>query len=209
MVVVHYTAMSSSAGAVDWLCNVESQVSAHYVICKTGVVTQLVAEKDRAWHAGAGRWGDVDDVNSRSIGIELDNDGTAPFSEPLMTSLEHLLLAIQKRWHIKPERVIGHSDMAPGRKIDPGPGFDWRRLAQSDLAIWPESSDKDCAIDPTRFAQDLETFGYSFEMSDDLRLSVFRSRFRPMISGPLDGVDMAIARDLAHRFPVDQSPPTA
>lgn len=208
MIVVHYTAMSSSAGAVDWLCNVEAQVSAHYVICKTGLVTQLVEEKDRAWHAGAGRWGDVEDVNSRSIGIELDNDGTAPFSEPLMVALEELMKGIMARWHIKQHRVIGHSDMAPGRKIDPGGRFDWRRLARQDLAVWP-SVDTSGTVYVDRFAADLARFGYTADMDDALRLHTFRRRFRPMVTGPLDATDMAMAQDLAHRFPVDQSPRTA
>ncbi len=208
MIVLHYTAMSSSAGAVDWLCNGEAQVSAHYVICKTGCVTQLVDEADRAWHAGAGRWGDIEDVNSRSIGIELDNDGASPFSQPLMAALETLLPRIMQRWNIPPHRVIGHSDMAPGRKIDPGPRFDWRRLALLNLAVWPHKGSQ-IAIDPARFAKLLSAFGYQADMDDDLRLNVFRTRFRPQATGPLSEHDMAIAADLAERFPIDQTPVTS
>lgn len=199
MIVVHYTAMLSSARAVEWLCNVEAQVSAHYVICKSGAVTQLVDETDRAWHAGAGRWGDVDDVNSRSIGIELDNDGASPFSAALMEALEVLIAGMRQRWNIPLARVIGHSDMAPGRKIDPGPRFDWARLARQGFAVAPKAVEG-LAVDHTRFERDLAAFGYTAEMSDDLRLRIFRHRFRPMAVGPLDAVDMGLAADLAARF---------
>ena len=112
-------------------------MSAHYVIARDGTVSQLVDEELRAWHAGAGGWGGCDDINSRSSGIELDNDGFSPFAAPLMAALEGLLLGILLRWDIVPAGVIGHSDMAPGRKIDPGTRFDWQRLARQELAVWP------------------------------------------------------------------------
>src|SRR5690606_7384698 len=98
----------------------------------------LVPEDRRAWHAGAGSSPGREDVNSRSIGIELANPGDRPFPEPPMAALETLLAEIMARWSISPRDVIAHSDLAPGRKIDPGPRFDWRRLALQGLAIWPE-----------------------------------------------------------------------
>jgi hypothetical protein len=113
MVVIHYTAMRDAEAALDRLCDPEAHVSAHYLIAKTGEVLQLVEEAERAWHAGAGAWGHVTDINSRSIGIELDNTGAEPFAEPLMAALEALLSGVLARWAIRPERVIGHSDMAP------------------------------------------------------------------------------------------------
>ena len=101
-------------------------------------------EEARAWHAGAGVWGGAEDVNSRSIGIELANagplDGFPPFPEPQMAALEGLLDAICARWGIPPAGVIAHSDMAPGRKADPGPKFDWRRLARGGRAVWAEAA---------------------------------------------------------------------
>lgn len=133
-VVLHYTAMANADAAVRWLCDPVSEVSAHYVICKTGAVYGLVAETKRAWHAGAGCWGGITDMNSASIGIELDNDGATPFTPPLMRALTALLGGILARWQIPPRNVIGHSDFAPGRKIDPGPLFDWARLAGAGLA---------------------------------------------------------------------------
>lgn len=134
LIVIHYTAMSSASAALERLCDPEAEVSAHYLIEADGTLWQLVEEAERAWHAGAGNWLGRDDINSRSIGIELDNRGTHPFAEPQMATLEQLLPGIMSRWDIQPEGVIGHSDSAPGRKIDPGPRFDWLRLERQGLA---------------------------------------------------------------------------
>jgi len=199
MVVIHYTAMASAAAACDTLCNPETQVSAHYLIAQDGTVLSLVPEDLRAWHAGAGRWGGITDVNSHSIGIELANDGTSPFAAPLMDALEDLLRAIMQRWDIRPERVIGHSDMAPQRKIDPGPRFDWRRLALQGLAVWPDAAQ----ADPADFAPAMRAFGYTATDDPDLLLQSFRLRFRPWARGALDGTDAGLIADLARRFPVD------
>lgn len=194
--------MADAAGACDWLCNPEAEVSAHYLISRGGTVTRLVSEDKRAWHAGAGRWGSIADVNSHSIGIELDNDGVSPFAEPLMASLEALLPQIMSCWQISAKGVIGHSDMAPGRKIDPGPRFDWRRLARQGLAVWP-SAPTDAVVDEARFLAALTLFGMTAESDLSTRLSAFRARFRPGATGALDVADMALAQDLAQRFPVD------
>ena len=128
LIVIHYTAMATAAAARDRLCDPAAEVSAHWLIDEAGEATALVPEDRRAWHAGAGAWGGASDVNSRSIGIELANPGDRPFPEPQMAALESLLAAIRTRWGIPPARVIAHSDMAPGRKTDPGPFFDWARL---------------------------------------------------------------------------------
>lgn len=126
--------MPDCAAALDRLCDAQAEVSAHYLIRRDGQVFQLVAEDQRAWHAGAGQWGGIADVNSHSIGIELDNDGASPFGEPLMAALERLLPEVMQRWSISPAGVLGHSDTAPGRKSDPGPRFDWARLVRQGLA---------------------------------------------------------------------------
>lgn len=204
LIVLHYTAMADCQGAQDWLCNPESEVSAHYLISARGEVTQMVEEKDRAWHAGAGAWGGCDDVNSRSIGIELANDGFSPFAAAQMDALEDLLAGIMDRWSIQPERVIGHSDMAFGRKVDPGMRFDWRRLALAGLGVWPVVGSKpepDLAV----FEQEAQAFGYAGNDDHDTVLSAFRLRFRPGATGPMDKTDMALITDLATRFPVDQT----
>lgn len=198
LVVIHYTAMDSCAGALKALCDPAREVSAHYLISEAGEVLSLVPEAMRAWHAGAGEWGGRGDVNSRSIGIELANPGHAPFAARQMAALEALLPGILARWSIPPEGVIGHSDMAPGRKIDPGPRFDWLRLARQGLSVWPDP--QQMAPNWPRFHADAARFGYP-EMSDDLLLATMRLRFRPRHAGPLDSRDMGIMADLAARYP--------
>ncbi|WP_072857872.1 N-acetylmuramoyl-L-alanine amidase [Loktanella atrilutea] len=207
MVVIHYTAMRTAAAACDTLCNPDTQVSAHYLIAEDGCVLNLVPEEMRAWHAGAGQWGDVTDVNSRSIGIELANPGHCPFAASQMDALCDLLDGIRDRWAILPERIIGHSDMAPGRKIDPGARFDWRRLARLGLSVWPSSVADAPSSD--MFIPLMRSVGYTADVADEVLLSAFRMRFRPRATGPLCPADMALIADLAERFPVDASPATA
>jgi N-acetylmuramoyl-L-alanine amidase len=195
LVVIHYTAMDSAAAALDRLCDPGAEVSAHYLITERGQVLPLVDEAMRAWHAGAGAWRGHGDVNSRSIGIELVNNGRQPFAEPQMAALERLLHAVMQRWRIAADGVIGHSDMAPGRKADPGPRFDWRRLARSGLSVWPDGA---VPCDPGGFADDARAFGYP-DVAPDLLLAAFRLRFRPWAGGALDAVDAGLARALADR----------
>ena len=205
LIVIHYTAMADCRGALDWLCDPTSEVSAHYLITTFGHATQMVDEKDRAWHAGAGAWGGCEDVNSRSIGIELSNDGYSPFAAAQINALEDLLVAIMTRWSIPAERVIGHSDMAGSRKIDPGPRFDWRRLARNGLSVWPEPREAQAAMDMNEFCQYAEQFGYPVSGDAAQVLDVFRMRFFPRKTGDLDTADMAAMVDLANRFPVDRA----
>ncbi|SEM68402.1 N-acetylmuramoyl-L-alanine amidase [Loktanella fryxellensis] len=199
--------MRSADAACAALCDPARQVSAHYLICEDGTVWSLVPEAARAWHAGAGAWGDVTDVNSRSIGIELAHPGAGPFAAAQMDALCHLLPGIMARWAIPPARVIGHSDMAPGRKIDPGPSFDWRRLAWLGLSVWPQPA----GVTPpaTAFRPLLTRIGYTADADDATLLAAFRLRFRPRATGPLSPADMVLIADLAARFPVDASAPRA
>ncbi|MBV7378654.1 N-acetylmuramoyl-L-alanine amidase [Maritimibacter dapengensis] len=209
LIVIHYTAMSSAEAALERMCAPEHEVSAHYLIARDGEVVQLVEEDRRAWHAGAGQWAGAGDVNSRSIGIELDNSGDVPFSEPLMSALTALVAAIRGRWDIPREGVIAHSDFAPERKADPGARFDWRRLALSGQAVWPEpGSDVDDVSDDA-FLSALERFGYPADAGTQCLLTAFRLRFRPWAQGPLDATDVALAKDLAARFGVDRTHPSA
>ncbi|WP_226781965.1 N-acetylmuramoyl-L-alanine amidase [Oceaniglobus trochenteri] len=204
MVVLHYTAMDSARRACDWLCNGASQVSSHYLVGRNGRITQMVREADRAWHAGAGRWGAVSDVNSRSIGIEISNDGASPFPAAQMDALEHLLAGIMHRWSIPPERVIGHSCLAPGRKIDPGPRFDWQRLARRGLAIWPSPREEGPdGTDEAAFRDLAARAGFTADVDHATLLAAVRLRFRPWGQGALSGGDMATLSDIAARFPVD------
>lgn len=208
MVVLHYTAMHSAEAAIKRLCDPDAEVSAHYVISETGAVTPLVPEGDRAWHAGAGAWGRVRDVNSHSIGIELANAASLadmpPFPEPQMTALEILLNATLKRHSIPPERVIGHSDMAPDRKSDPGPKFDWRRLALGRLSVWTDPVE--ATADWGEFKAHARHFGYRAPEPGNREswqsvLDAFRLRFRPFASGDLTAQDVGMMAALAFKWP--------
>lgn len=189
LVVIHYTGMADGPSARARLCDPAAEVSAHWLVHEDGAAEALVPEDRRAWHAGAGSWQGREDINSRSIGIELANPGDRPFPEPQMAALEALLHGIMARWSIGPAGVIAHSDMAPGRKIDPGPRFDWRRLALQGLALWPDGAGEDRPL-----AASLTRIGYP-EHPD--RLAAFRLRFRPWASGPEDATDRRLAAALA------------
>ena len=196
LIVIHYTAMESAEAAITRLCDPEAEVSAHYVISNQGQITQLVPEDQRAWHAGAGSWLGQDDVNSRSIGIELDNRGTHPFSEPQMAVLETLLHGIMRRWAIPATGVIGHSDIAPGRKCDPGSHFDWARLARQGLAGSGSPAQTPATTSPDAFATIARAAGYTADVPFDDLLRASRLRFAPWRQGPLSAADMV----LVHRF---------
>jgi N-acetylmuramoyl-L-alanine amidase len=183
--------MHSAEAAIKRLCDPAAEVSAHYLISATGAVFQMVAEDERAWHAGAGSWHGQDDINSRSIGIELDNLGTHPFAEPLMASLEELLHAIKTRWSIPAQGIIGHSDMAPGRKTDPGPHFDWARLARQGLAAqtvaqMPQTVDQDS------FASCAHAAGYPQDTPFETLLATTRLRTAPWRRGSLALADYTL-----------------
>jgi N-acetylmuramoyl-L-alanine amidase len=200
LIVLHYTAMATCAAARARLCDPSAEVSAHWLVDLDGTSEALVPEPMRAWHAGAGEWAGVTDVNSRSIGIELANSGNAPFPMAQMAALERLLHGIMDRWSIPPHRVIGHSDMAPGRKQDPGPRFDWRALALQGLSVWPD--DRCRREDPAAFVPMARAFGYP-DVAEDILLAAFRLRFRPWAVGPADALDAAMAKNLFRRFGVD------
>ena len=191
MIVIHYTAMDSAAAALARLCDPQAEVSAHYLISGQGAVTQMVREDQRAWHAGAGEWAGQDDINSRSIGIELDNSGTHPFSEPQMCALESLLQALVQRWSIQPDAVIGHSDMAPGRKIDPGPRFDWARLERLGLAATGAQSPSHIPVTTDEFRILARAAGFTAPVDDVTLLAAVRLRHRPWGSGPLCAQDLS------------------
>ena len=205
LVVIHYTAMDNAEAALDRLCDPKHEVSAHYLVGADGRVFQLVDESKRAWHAGAGQWRNQDDINSHSIGIELDNSGDAPFPAVQMEALEHLLMNVANRHGIPPSGVIAHSDMAPGRKIDPGMRFDWRRLSRSGLALWEDATHAKSHIgqpatqaDHAAFLQCLSAIGYPVlgGATHDQLLAAFRARFRPS-TAPFDKFDLSLAILLA------------
>ena len=142
MVILHYTGMPDEGEALQWLCNPVSQVSAHYFVFGDGRVLQLVPEMRRAWHAGLSSWDGETDINSCSIGIEIANPGhpggLPDYPEAQIAATLDLCRDICERWSIPPERVLAHSDIAPGRKIDPGEKFPWRRFAEGGVGLWVE-----------------------------------------------------------------------
>ena len=141
ILLLHYTGMPTGAGALDRLCDPAAKVSAHYLIDEDGAAYALVDEDRRAWHAGVSYWRGERDINGRSVGIELVNPGHEfgyrPFPEPQMRTLIGLCQDILARHAIPAARVLGHSDVAPGRKEDPGELFDWPRLAAEGIGLWP------------------------------------------------------------------------
>lgn len=146
LLVLHYTGMETGDAAIERLCDPEASVSAHYVVRETGEIVQLVAEDKRAWHAGVSSWMGQTDLNSRSIGIEIVNGGhnvpledgsLPPYPDVQIEAVISLSKDIARRHAIRNTRIVGHSDIAPGRKIDPGEHFPWERLAQDGLGLWP------------------------------------------------------------------------
>lgn len=190
LVVLHYTGMADTTEARARLCDPASQVSAHWLLDEQGRAESLVPETRRAWHAGAGSWQGRADVNSRSIGIEIANPGDRPFPARQMGALIGLLRAILDRWQIGPAGVIGHSDMAPDRKTDPGPRFDWQLLAHEGLAL-PAGIGPDAPL-----ADSLTRIGYP-AADAAIRLAAFRLRFRPWASGPETEADRRAAAFVA------------
>lgn len=144
MLVIHYTGMRDGRSALERLCDFDARVSAHYLIEEDGTVYALVDEARRAWHAGIGAWRGHDDVNSRSIGIELVNPGHEfgyrAFPAAQMEALARLAPAILGRHPIPPRNVVGHADVAPSRKEDPGELFDWAWLARQGIGVWPDDA---------------------------------------------------------------------
>lgn len=136
LVVIHHTAQNSCAQTLETFTKKTTQVSAHYVICRDGTVHHMLSDYLRGWHAGAGSWGSITDVNSSAIGIELDNNGKEPFGKEQITSLLTLLERLRKDYNIPAANFVGHSDVAPSRKTDPSVHFPWRQLAVSGFGLW-------------------------------------------------------------------------
>jgi len=202
MLVLHYTGMRHRGEALARLCDAEAQVSAHYIIDEEGGILQLVAEEHRAWHAGLSSWRGQSDVNSRSIGIELVNPGHEfgyrPFPMPQMQALAELAQGIVTRWPVPARNIVGQSDVAPTRKMDPGELFDWRWLAAQGIGLWPSPKGEsgDCA----RLLRD---YGYQWDDQADLPavVTAFQRHFRPEnCDGQVDGETLSRLSGLFRRL---------
>ena len=197
-VILHYTGARSAGQAVATLTNPLREVSAHYLVGRDGSLVQLVDERARAWHAGESRWGALDDLNSVSIGVELDNDGRSPFPDVQLGTLLTLLGDLTTRLRIPPSNVLGHADVAPRRKRDPGPLFPWKTLADAGYGPWcdPPYPEPPAGFDPVA---GLRLIGYDVS---DLAAAVvaFKARFMADDSGPaLDAATAAAIRCVAER----------
>jgi N-acetylmuramoyl-L-alanine amidase len=199
ILVLHYTGLPTAEEALARLCDPAAEVSAHYTVDEDGTVYRHVAEDRRAWHAGVSSWAGDTDVNGRSIGIEIVNPGHEfgyrPFPEAQMTAVTALGRDVVARHPIPPCRVVGHSDVAPGRKRDPGELFDWRGLARAGIGLWPAAP----AVDQTEslgaslregsaiasFQRGLRRYGYGCPKSGALDaatrtvVAAFQRHFRP------------------------------
>jgi N-acetylmuramoyl-L-alanine amidase len=201
MLVLHYTGMATAAAALDRLCDPVARVSAHYLVEEDGAIWRLVSEERRAFHAGQSYWAGETNLNHVSIGIEIVNPGHEwgyrPFPEEQMTAVEQLCRDLVSRHPILPHRIVGHSDVAPDRKSDPGELFDWPRLARAGIGIWPHPAPdlahrrgRDVgAVERAAALADLARIGYCVASGEEaVALAAFQRRFRPeRWDGRLDG----------------------
>jgi len=200
MILLHYTAMASAEAALQRLCAPEFQVSAHFLIDQSGQVFQLVHPDMRAWHAGQSYWAGETDINSASIGIELCNSGKHPYPAAQMSALRQLLDRLCADYAIDPRQVWGHSDVALGRKTDPGARFDWRSLSCAGFGIWPRPDLPDVIMTETQFLDQAARVGYDRAAGLAAVLAAVRLHFAPMRRGPLNGADCRLIHDLAEQI---------
>lgn len=203
ILLLHYTGMTTAAEAIDRLCDPAAKVSSHYVVEEDGHIVQLVPETRRAWHAGPESWEGVSDVNSRSIGIEIANPGHSygypDFPEAQIAAVTALCRDIVARHHIRPARVLAHSDVAPQRKLDPGEKFPWERLHHAGVGAWVTPSPirpgaafmlRDSGPEVADLQAALRDYGYGIEANgvyDDLTEAVVAAFQRHFRTGCIDG----------------------
>jgi N-acetylmuramoyl-L-alanine amidase len=208
MLVLHYTGMTTAAAALERLCDPNARVSAHYVIEEHGVIWRLVPENRRAFHAGVSCWEGKGDLNTVSLGVEIVNPGHEwgyrTFPEAQMASVERLCRDLVARYSIPPHRVVGHSDIAPERKSDPGELFDWARLARGGIGIWPPAkpAPRGFAVDPAEPLGNLSSIGYCASgVSQTPALVAFQRRFRQeCCDGRLDAETAARLSEVKEAF---------
>ena len=222
MLLLHYTGMPTPSEALDALCDPQRKVSAHYFIEEDGGVIPLVAEERRAWHAGKASWRGSSDINARSIGIELVNPGHEwgyrDFPEAQMQALVSLGKEIMARHPIPARHVLGHSDVAPHRKQDPGERFDWERLAKEGIGLWvgrtsasPSATSLSLEQSGSEILQlrhELHRFGYGVDIDvehfdENLQgvVAAFQRHFRPWkVDGIADGESRGVLRQLLDRI---------
>ncbi len=172
LIVIHHTAQDSCQQTYKTFALERTQVSSHYVICDDGTTTQMLHDLVRGWHAGNGSWGKNTDINSASIGIELDNNGKEPFSYAQINSLIFLLKKLTTKYKIPAQNIVGHSDIAPGRKTDPSALFPWKSLYESGLGIWCDEENLKTVVLPVDFNSTfaLKYIGYK---TDNIKNAIY------------------------------------
>ena len=222
ILLLHYTGMPDADAALAWLCDSKSEVSAHYFVFEDGRVAALVPEDRRAWHAGRARWGTCNDINSRSIGIEIANAGhpgdLPDYPDAQIEALAALCRALVGRHPIPRNRVLAHSDVAPGRKRDPGEKFPWARLASAGIGHWVEPDPPGSDHQALRLGDDgaatlalqqmLALYGYgiaitgAYDRQTQDVVAAFQSHFRPArVDGLADGATLSTLQRLIKALP--------
>ncbi len=198
-VIIHHTAQDACDKTLKTFTTQKTQVSAHYVICKDGTVHHMLNDYLRAWHGGAGKWGNLADVNSSSIGIEIDNNGFEPFTDAQINSLLRLLGKLKHTYNIPAANFIGHADIAPGRKVDPNRNFPWQLLSQQGYGCWYDTTN---VVVPDNFnaLQAMRVVGYDIKDSLSAIYS-FKLHFVQQDSSKvLTDADKKILADLVKKY---------
>lgn len=201
MLVLHYTGMKNAQLALERLSDPAAKVSAHYLVDEQGQIFAMVDEDKRAWHSGVSHWRGIDDVNSASIGVEIVNGGhdfgLPDFADAQITALIGLCQGILQRHAIHPSDIVGHNEIAPGRKRDPGEKFPWQRLAQAGIGLWPEIKKTPGNISQKQASKLLQAIGYPTSQNFSCLLSEFQRRYRPIrIHGQLDAQTIGLLQQL-------------
>ena len=198
-VIIHHTAQDSCEQTLRTFTLPRTQVSAHYVICKDGTVYHMLNDYLRAWHAGNSRWGNLTDVNSSSIGIEIDNNGFEIFTEQQINSLLNLLSLLKKAHAIPTANFIGHSDIAPTRKVDPNITFPWKTLADKGFGLWYGDTTKVTLPQNFDHLLALRIIGYDIR-DTSAAIGAFKRHFVTQESKILTEADKKILYDLSRRY---------
>ena len=200
LVIIHHTAQNSCDQTLKTFTRSNSQVSAHYVICKDGTVHHILNDYLRAWHAGYSKWGNLNDVNSASIGIEIDNNGFEAFTDEQITALLALLSRLKKNYHIATANFIGHADIAPDRKVDPNVTFPWKKLSEQGFGLWYDEIREPVPTGFNKF-QALRIIGYNVKDSV-AALQAFKRHFLQDTTkgGLLDENGLGILYNLSKKY---------
>jgi len=190
-VIIHHTAQNACDQTLKTFTMVKTQVSAHYVICKDGTVHHMLNDYLRAWHGGVAKWGNLTDVNSSSIGIELDNNGFEPFSDSQINSLLHVLASLKSKYNIPTTNFIGHGDIAPTRKNDPNVYFPWKLLAEKGFGIWYADTTNVVVPDNFNSLDALRVIGYDIRDTSAAILA-FKRHFEQDTTHGLNDADKKV-----------------